>query len=292
MADKSVDRIVGGFDVGTYTDAPLRADCLALLDAPPAKIFAHISDHASLFHWLPLISASTVSRRHALARDGVSTVRWLRLGPFTAAGIHRCLASAAFAGQQHRGERVHRRPPGAAIPDAGAPTAAPGCAGAPGFARRRWRRPSAPLTGLGMQLLFRKAACLTLTTESTVAASSCGHGEKGPVSNERQDSLGHPQHGQRSALGRVIPAMQQSRNGVVVAIGSRDQERAQQAADTLGIPRAHGSYESPAGRPRKSTLFTIRCPTACTRSGAFAVPKLAFQCSARSRWPPTPPRLT
>lgn len=78
-----MDRIVGGFDVGTYTDAPLRADCQALLDAPPARIFAQLSDHTKLYRWLPLISASTVSRRHALARDGVSTVRWLSLGPFT-----------------------------------------------------------------------------------------------------------------------------------------------------------------------------------------------------------------
>ena len=78
-----MNRIVGGFDVGTYTDAPLRADCCALLDAPPATVFAQISDHTRLFQWLPLVSASTVSRRHALTRDGVSTVRWLRLGPFT-----------------------------------------------------------------------------------------------------------------------------------------------------------------------------------------------------------------
>lgn len=78
-----MERIVGGFDAGTYTDAPLRADCLALLEAPPARVFAQLSDHTKLYRWLPLVSASTVSRRHALARDGVSTVRWLRLGPFT-----------------------------------------------------------------------------------------------------------------------------------------------------------------------------------------------------------------
>ncbi len=45
-------------------------------------------------------------------------------------------------------------------------------------------------------------------------------------------------------LERVIPAIQQSRNGMVAAIGSRDLARAQQAADALGIPRAHGSYEA------------------------------------------------
>ena len=55
--------------------------------------------------------------------------------------------------------------------------------------------------------------------------------------------------------GRVIPAMQQSRNGVVVAIGSRDQERAQQAADTLGIPRAHGSYEALLADPEIDAIY-------------------------------------
>ncbi|MDE0610674.1 MAG: SRPBCC family protein [Anaerolineaceae bacterium] len=78
-----MDRIVRGFDVGTYTDAPLRADCLALLEAPPVRIFEVISNHTKLFLWLPLVSDSTVSRRHALQRDGVSTVRWLHLGAFT-----------------------------------------------------------------------------------------------------------------------------------------------------------------------------------------------------------------
>ena len=55
--------------------------------------------------------------------------------------------------------------------------------------------------------------------------------------------------------GRVIPAMQQSRNGVVVAIGSRDLERAQQAADTLGIPRAHGSYEALLTDPEIDAIY-------------------------------------
>ncbi len=55
--------------------------------------------------------------------------------------------------------------------------------------------------------------------------------------------------------GRVIPAMQQSRNGVVAAIASREQERAQQAADALGIPRAHGSYEALLADPEIDAIY-------------------------------------
>lgn len=54
---------------------------------------------------------------------------------------------------------------------------------------------------------------------------------------------------------RVIPAMQQSRNGAVVAIASRDRERAQRAADALGIPRAHGSYEALLADPEIDAIY-------------------------------------
>lgn len=43
---------------------------------------------------------------------------------------------------------------------------------------------------------------------------------------------------------RVIPAIQASRNGEVVAVGSRSLERARAWADQHGIPRAYGSYEA------------------------------------------------
>ena len=45
------------------------------------------------------------------------------------------------------------------------------------------------------------------------------------------------------AVHKVIPAMQRSQHGEVVAIGSRDAERAAQTAAQLGIARSHGSYE-------------------------------------------------
>lgn len=48
----------------------------------------------------------------------------------------------------------------------------------------------------------------------------------------------------RIGLNKVIPALQKSTLGTVVAIGSREAARAQAAAKSLGIPRAHGSYEA------------------------------------------------
>src|SRR5262245_9914011 len=42
---------------------------------------------------------------------------------------------------------------------------------------------------------------------------------------------------------QVIPAMQQGEWSEVTAIASRDFEKARSVAQTLGIPRAYGSYE-------------------------------------------------
>jgi D-xylose 1-dehydrogenase (NADP+, D-xylono-1,5-lactone-forming) len=43
---------------------------------------------------------------------------------------------------------------------------------------------------------------------------------------------------------RVIPAIHNSHNGLVHAVASRNQQRAQQFAARLNIPKAHGSYEA------------------------------------------------
>jgi xylose dehydrogenase (NAD/NADP) len=48
----------------------------------------------------------------------------------------------------------------------------------------------------------------------------------------------------RIGIKAVIPAIQQSNNGVVAAIASRDAARAEQAAKSLGIARAFGSYDA------------------------------------------------
>ena len=46
------------------------------------------------------------------------------------------------------------------------------------------------------------------------------------------------------ALKKVIPGMRRAARTKLVAIASRDEPRARAAADALGIPRAHGSYEA------------------------------------------------
>ncbi|MHB1628496.1 MAG: Gfo/Idh/MocA family protein [Bacilli bacterium] len=47
----------------------------------------------------------------------------------------------------------------------------------------------------------------------------------------------------RIAIGAVIPGIQQSKTGEVVAIASRDKSKAQAAARDLGIPHAYDGYE-------------------------------------------------
>jgi predicted dehydrogenase len=46
------------------------------------------------------------------------------------------------------------------------------------------------------------------------------------------------------AVAKVIPALRAASNGEVVAIASRDEARAREAARSLGIPKAYGSYEA------------------------------------------------
>lgn len=75
------------------------------------------------------------------------------------------------------------------------------------------------------------------------------------------------------ALRAVIPAIQRSTNGRLVAIASRGAARAQDAAARLGIPRAHGSYEALLADPEVDAIYiplpnalhrgwTIRCAEA------------------------------
>jgi xylose dehydrogenase (NAD/NADP) len=53
----------------------------------------------------------------------------------------------------------------------------------------------------------------------------------------------------------VIPAIQSSRNGQVMAIASRDLAKAQQAARDLNIPRAYGSYEALVQDPEVDAVY-------------------------------------
>jgi len=59
----------------------------------------------------------------------------------------------------------------------------------------------------------------------------------------------------RIAQRAVIPAIQDSRNGTVVAIASRSLPQAQEVARNLGIPRAYGSYEELLADPEVDAVY-------------------------------------
>jgi predicted dehydrogenase len=54
---------------------------------------------------------------------------------------------------------------------------------------------------------------------------------------------------------KVLPAMQQGRFSMVTAIASRQLARAQQAAKSLGIPKAYGSYEELLADPEIEAIY-------------------------------------
>ncbi|MFW5947679.1 MAG: Gfo/Idh/MocA family protein, partial [Gemmatimonadota bacterium] len=57
------------------------------------------------------------------------------------------------------------------------------------------------------------------------------------------------------AVEKVIPAMQAAPLCDVVAIASRDADRARRAADSLGIPVSHGSYEALLEDPSVEAIY-------------------------------------
>lgn len=59
----------------------------------------------------------------------------------------------------------------------------------------------------------------------------------------------------RIARVKVIPAMQQGNSSEVVAIASRDGEKARAVADELGILRAYGSYEELIADPEVDAVY-------------------------------------
>ena len=54
---------------------------------------------------------------------------------------------------------------------------------------------------------------------------------------------------------KVIPGIQQSEHCEVVAISSRNQSKAEEAARELGIPKAHGSYEALLADPDIDAIY-------------------------------------
>jgi predicted dehydrogenase len=59
----------------------------------------------------------------------------------------------------------------------------------------------------------------------------------------------------RIATVKVIPAMQRGEFAEITAIASRQGERAEQAALSLGIPKAYGSYEEMLGDPEIDAVY-------------------------------------
>jgi len=59
----------------------------------------------------------------------------------------------------------------------------------------------------------------------------------------------------RIGQGAVIPAIQKSRNGEVVAVASRDLGRGQAFAKQAGIPKAYGSYEAMLADPEIDAIY-------------------------------------
>src|SRR5262249_25904809 len=59
----------------------------------------------------------------------------------------------------------------------------------------------------------------------------------------------------RIATEKVIPAMQRGERSTVVAIGSRDQEKAERAAAALGTARAYGSYDEVLDDPDVDAVY-------------------------------------
>jgi predicted dehydrogenase len=59
----------------------------------------------------------------------------------------------------------------------------------------------------------------------------------------------------RIAVQKVIPAMQVAERSRVVALASRDPDRARAAADRAGIPNAHGSYQALLDDPEVDAVY-------------------------------------
>lgn len=88
---------------------------------------------------------------------------------------------------------------------------------------------------------------------------------------------------------RVIPAIQQSKNGVVTAVASRDYDRARTFADALDLPTAYGSYDELIADPNIDAIYnplpnsehaewSIKCakagkPTLCEKPLASDAPE-------------------
>ena len=54
---------------------------------------------------------------------------------------------------------------------------------------------------------------------------------------------------------KVIPAMQQSETGEIMALASRSKETSKRVCENLGIPKAYGSYEELLADPEIDAIY-------------------------------------
>ena len=66
-------------------------------------------------------------------------------------------------------------------------------------------------------------------------------------------------------LEKVLPAMASSPDCEIVAIASRDRERAESAARKLGIPRSYGRYEDLFADAEVEAVYNPLQSPACAR---------------------------
>jgi hypothetical protein len=89
---------------------------------------------------------------------------------------------------------------------------------------------------------------------------------------------------------QVIPQLQDSENGVVTAIASRDHARARALADRFGAPYAFSNYEDLLTSHRRSTASIFRCRRRSISSGRSRPPARASTFCAKSPSRSMPPR--
>ena len=71
----TAERIIGGFDVGGWTNAPLRLQQTIRLNAGRKAVFALIADHGRITEWFPLVAQVDVCNQHADTPGGIGAVR-------------------------------------------------------------------------------------------------------------------------------------------------------------------------------------------------------------------------
>jgi uncharacterized protein YndB with AHSA1/START domain len=73
------ERTVGKLNIDEVTQAPLRLVKTARLLAPPAEVFAVVSDHVGTGAWFPVVESVQIDNSHAEVADGHGAIRYCTL---------------------------------------------------------------------------------------------------------------------------------------------------------------------------------------------------------------------